>query len=73
MRDNGETYYAFAMRWSLRHSDDFASRPVGETLASYDDMAEQSLKDQASIEASDEVDFDTFLAQYFEAEPVAAG
>ncbi len=66
MRDNNESFFEFAMRWSHRHERDLRARPVtGERAARYEHLAQKSLADQAALEASDEVDFDTFLREYF--------
>jgi len=67
MRDNKESFFEFAMRWSYQHQRDLAARPIQPgQAAEYQRMAEQSLAEQAQMEAADEMDFDTFLKTYFE-------
>jgi glutamate--cysteine ligase len=66
MRDNKESFFEFAMRWSYQHQRVLAKRPISaEQAAEYRRLAEQSLAEQAAMEAADDVDFDTFLKEYF--------
>lgn len=65
MAENGETYYGMAMRKACEQREYFCSQPPSpETLAKYARLAEQSIKRQAEIEASDTLSFDEFLANY---------
>ena len=66
MRANGETYYAMAMRKATEHRDYFQAKPPSaETTAKYRQLAEESLRRQTEIEASDTLSFDDFLAGYY--------
>ncbi|MDH3712727.1 MAG: glutamate--cysteine ligase [Gammaproteobacteria bacterium] len=66
MRDNKESFFEFAMRWSYRHQRALAEHPItAGQAAEYQRRAEQSLAEQAAMEAADDVDFDTFLKEYF--------
>ena len=66
MRDNKESFFEFAMRWSYQHQRALADRPLApEQAAAYQRMAKQSLAEQAEMEAADDVDLDTFLNEYF--------
>jgi glutamate--cysteine ligase len=65
MADNNETYYSMAMRKACEQRDYFRERPPSdETIAKYRQLAEQSIQRQAEIEASDNLSFDEFLANY---------
>ncbi len=66
MRETGLGFHGFAKEWSNRHR----ARYLGDALAeerkaSYREQAEQSLRRQREIEASDEQSFDDFLVSYF--------
>ena len=66
MRANGETYYAMAMRKATEHRDYFQAKPPSaKTTAKYKQLAEESLRRQTEIEASDTLSFDDFLAGYY--------
>jgi glutamate--cysteine ligase len=66
MRANGEGFHAFARRLSEQHGDHWRSyTPDLAREAELDDLVGASRRRQAEIEAADDVDFDTFLAQYF--------
>ncbi len=63
---NEECYYEFARRKSLEHRDFFLKRELSEEKQHlFKTMATDSFIKQAQIEASDQEDFDTFLANYF--------
>ena len=65
MTDNNETYYSMAMRKACEQRDYFRERPPSdETIAKYRQLAQQSIQRQAEIEASDNLSFDEFLANY---------
>jgi glutamate--cysteine ligase len=54
-----------AMRKACEQRDYFRERPPSdETIAKYRQLAEQSIQRQAEIEASDNLSFDEFLANY---------
>jgi len=66
MRANGEGFHAFARRISERHRENFRSQTLpAERKALFERLSEESRRRQAEIEATDDVDFDTFLARYF--------
>ncbi len=66
MRTSGETFFQLAQRMSRMHKDYFLDLypPNESRLAEFAQAAQHSLEEQARIEASDKVDFDTYLAQY---------
>jgi glutamate--cysteine ligase len=66
MRGSGETFFQLAQRMSRMHKDYFLDLypPNESRLAEFAQAAEHSLEEQARIEASDKVDFDTYLAHY---------
>lgn len=62
---HGNSFFRFALEQSKLHREHFAARPLDDqTLAAYRAEAAASLADQQSIEASDETDFDSFVASY---------
>lgn len=66
MRKHDEGFFAFALRKSMQHREYFAKlEPKPERQQLFKQMAEDSLREQQEIEASDSVDFDRFLADYF--------
>ena len=66
MRSNGESFYHFAHRLSLQHHRFFSSRELGqERTFEFDDMVDQSFKQQAKIESQEQQDFDQFLDACF--------
>lgn len=74
MEENGESFYAFANRLSVSHHRFFSERDLSEERTrEFDQQAEQSFEQQRSIEAAEQVDFDRFLADYFEPTYRAAG
>ena len=61
----GETFAAFSLRQSKRHAEHFRSQPLSaEQQAEFEQNAQQSLQDQAELEAHEEGDFDSFAAAY---------
>ncbi|RMG35915.1 MAG: glutamate--cysteine ligase [Gammaproteobacteria bacterium] len=66
MRERGEGFYDFARRLSTHHYRYFSERALSsERIAEFDRLAAESHLEQAAIEAADDMDFDTFLAEYF--------
>lgn len=66
MREHSESFAAFALRKSLEHRDAQRIEALDtQTEKRMHETARQSLADQRKVEASDEVDFDTYLARYF--------
>jgi glutamate--cysteine ligase len=66
MRQTGETFFELAQRMSKMHKDYFLGLyPPNELrLAEFASQADESHDAQARIEASDAIDFDTYLARY---------
>jgi len=67
MRSHEEGFFHFAKRMSLKHYEHFKSHKLSaERQQLFSKTANGSLRSQLDIEASDEVNFDEFLNQYFE-------
>ena len=66
MRQTGESFFELALRMSKLHKDYFLGLypPNDRRLDEFAAAAEESHDAQARIEAKDNVDFDTYLAQY---------
>jgi glutamate--cysteine ligase len=66
MRQSGESFFQLAQRMSKMHKDYFLDLypPNESRLAEFAQAAEESLREQARIEAADKIDFDTYLARY---------
>jgi glutamate--cysteine ligase len=66
MRQTGETFFQLALRMSKLHKDYFLGLypPNESRLGEFAAEARQSLEAQRSIEASDKINFDTYLAHY---------
>ena len=65
MVDNNESYFGIAMRKAQEQRDYFLQRPPNDdTIAKYQQLAQDSIHQQTEIEASDNVSFDEFLANY---------
>ncbi|MFM7272299.1 MAG: glutamate--cysteine ligase [Gammaproteobacteria bacterium] len=64
--DCGNSYGAFAMRQSLAHRARFLAEefPAGQQQG-FEQMARESLAEQAAIEAADTLDFAEYLARYY--------
>ncbi len=59
------SYLAFAQDLTQQHAAYFRDNPPDpQTLADYQHMAQQSLAEQAQIEAADTGDFDSFITAY---------
>jgi glutamate--cysteine ligase len=66
MRDNHESFFAFARRKSQEHQHYFAELPLpAQREAMLQQEAVQSVARQRQIEAADQLDFDSYLAAYF--------
>lgn len=66
MRQNKESFIAFAMRISMQYADEFRTMPLpDERLKELTQLAADSIAEQATIEANDEQPFEQFLEQYF--------
>ncbi|MFV3331418.1 glutamate--cysteine ligase [Pseudomonas sp. NY15437] len=65
MRERGESFEAFALRYSRQHAQTLRSEPLSaEQQARFEAMASESLAEQAELEKQPEGDFDTFVAAY---------
>ena len=64
LRTNGESFSQFAMRQTLAHADFRSQAPSANELQQFETAARQSLERQAAMEAADEPDFDSFVADY---------
>ncbi len=65
MQAQQESFFAFARRKSEEHRDYFLQRPLDPALeAAFQQQATSSLSRQQAIEASEKMDFDTFLNAY---------
>lgn len=66
MREQGESFFALAWRWSEQHQQALRQvRLASERLAAFEQLAAESVARQQAIEAADQVDFETFLEAYF--------
>jgi glutamate--cysteine ligase len=66
MRENRESFFAFAQRKSQSHQHYFHALALAERQSEiFEAEAERSLQRQQQIEAADDVDFDTYLENYF--------
>jgi glutamate--cysteine ligase len=66
MRQTGETFFELAKRMSKLHKDYFLGLypPNERRLAEFAAAAQESHEAQERIEATDKIDFDTYLAEY---------
>jgi glutamate--cysteine ligase len=66
MRESGESFFELAQRMSKLHKDYFLELypPNERRLAEFASAAQESHEAQARIEATDKIDFDTYLADY---------
>ena len=63
MEEEQISFLAFAMDQTLKHRQNFKSRPLGPgESAQFAEIARQSLEDQEKIEAADDKDFDQYLS-----------
>jgi len=67
MRTNEESFFNFALRMSGLHRSYFLElySPNESRQDEFAQKAEESLREQARVEASDDVSFDEYLARYF--------
>ncbi len=68
MRQTGESFFELALRMSNLHKDYFLGLypPNDRRLGEFAAAAQESHEAQARIEASDKVDFETYLARYLD-------
>ncbi len=66
MRENHESFFALAQRYSERHQADSLKQSMSASSeAMLRHEAESSLQRQQQIEAADDMDFDSYLKAYF--------
>lgn len=66
MRASGEGFFHYASRVSKAHRETLAARRLSpEREALFAELAAESIRSQAAIEAADDTDFDSFLQGYF--------
>lgn len=66
LRESKLTFYEFGLQQAIRHSNYFRSEALApEKLASYQQMAKDSLAAQQRIESEDNVGFSTYLADFY--------
>lgn len=66
MGDQDCPFFNLAMHYAQQHREHFlADPPSAQELTEQLAVAERSLDEQAQIEASDTLDFDTYLARYY--------
>lgn len=66
MSANGETFFGFALRQSLQHSQFYAERPLSaEALQQMQQQAEASLQAQRELDAEPQLDFEDYLRAYY--------
>ncbi len=66
MRENRESFFAFAQRQSEAHQSYFSNQPMSwQREAMLEEAAQSSLQRQQQVESQDDVDFDTYLQNYF--------
>ena len=66
MRETGSTFGQLAHRYSEQWHKTFLAEPVDpETEAQLDQQAAASLQSQRELEAADDVDFDTYLENFY--------
>lgn len=67
MREQNLSFAEFARQTSLRHRQHFQQRPLtGRELKAMQAVARQSLADQAALEAADTMNFEEYLARYYD-------
>ncbi len=73
MRQEGESFFQFALRMSRQHRDYFAALPPmsQQRLQEFEQEVARSHEAQEALEAQQTEPFETFLARYFE--PAEAG
>ena len=66
MRDRHESFFEFALRKSREYEDHFRARPLPpERQAFFENLARESHRRQAELEAADTRSFEEFLQDYF--------
>ena len=66
IQENKESFFEFSLNISQQYKDWFCSQKIPvEKQIILDNLSRQSQQKQMEIEASDRIDFDTFLESYF--------
>ncbi len=66
IQENRQSFFEFALHASQQYKAWFCGQKMpAEKQIMLDNLARESLRKQAEIEASDQIDFDTFLENYF--------
>lgn len=67
IKDQDIPYFRFAMNLAEQHKDDFQQNPLAtEQQRHYEDLATSSLSAQKTLESQQEIDFDQYLADYYQ-------
>nr|WP_242697396.1 glutamate--cysteine ligase [Bordetella petrii] len=65
LRDQGVSFHDYSLQLSRRHADALRAQALpADVAAGYAEAARQSHAEQARLEQSDDVDFDTYVARY---------
>lgn len=66
MRESGSAFWQIAHRYSQQWHEAFTSAPLdANTEAALNTQAAESLRQQQAVEAADDVDFDTYLKNFY--------
>lgn len=66
MRETGSAFWQLAHRYSQQWYERFVAEPLDdETRAQFEQQAAESLRAQRELEAVEDVDFDTYLANFY--------
>ncbi len=69
MSERDESFFEFAERLSTQHRETHISRTMDSTLhGEWEQLAKDSLKKQAEMDAEDQIPFEQFIAQYMASE-----
>ncbi|MCV6613519.1 MAG: glutamate--cysteine ligase, partial [Cellvibrionaceae bacterium] len=67
MKQQGKSFYQYAMGLAEQHNQSFADNPLsGNDLDRYETLAINSLADQKKIEAQEEPSFEDYLASFYQ-------
>jgi len=67
LKSKAQDNSSLGLQWAAQyHEEMLGHKLINWQNQDFTEMAEQSFKDQAAIEASDDIDFDGFLVKYFE-------
>lgn len=65
MKEQGESYFDFAKRWSLKHQQAFRGQPLTSAkMEYYSLLSKESLLTQKTLELSDTLSFKEYLRRY---------